>query len=529
MNIPIGVISVVSIAFFLNQSVHAMQCASELRKGLAHNRPVALEFATVPGLIRAPNNFLRKKIRFNTGASIAPFNQEFVLATPEAVSKKHSLQSGISSQRKNRFPTPGIKGWSNQLQSSKKIAIDPYEENFLEMEQQEMASLLQKVQSLEQAVKELEHQKKDMTQDLVRQEFARVNALEVREQQDPLFQAGLLSFQKGNQSLDSSVCEPTVEELKSEIVNPRFERYQVRSKIFRPSLKDEKILFLSIHGTFSDEQSFGANENKQTSQALYESAKKLAIGHQKAVELATFTWSGALNAADRKEAAQVLAEYVNNKRVSDTTIQRVIIFAHSHGCNVALAAAENMKSQVDVAFLAACPDTDITFDDPHFDQVYQYQQKTFNIGTVVHCYGLHDVTQIAGSLQNKGTKTRKLPLRINDEHKVYNVKLTADGNELNHINIKYHLARQMHELFFCIATYLPSYFDLIANVSSTHEKPLVAIRHAQVSDAPDRLLSAANEAMFEKIYGRNMQQKVAMAIRMVQAPLDEFQTKGAGL
>lgn len=375
---------------------------------------------------------------------------------------------------------------------------------------------------LRQKLAELKKRNAELAAQADNLHYALKEPVSFAESNNPLFKAGVLSFQKKDEPLQGSITNFEFDEINTPEKTLNTRGYKVWTRLFKPSLKTKKILFLSVHGTFSDEKSFGVDETKLTTQALSESAKKMALGHKKAVDFVTFSWSGALDASHRQEAAGILAEYINLRRAEDPSIEQVVVFAHSHGCNVVLASAHQLSKPIDTAFLAACPDTEVKFEEPSFDQTKQYQTRTFNINTIFHCWGLEDVTQAAGSAESQKTLNRKVPLRINQNRKVYNVCLKADGQELNHVNIKYHLARHMHELLFCAQTQYPAHFDLEANVfDQVDDKPLMAIRHAEQADTIAHRLSDENKLKFQKTYNKEFDKKTTAWTRVIQAIWNE--------
>lgn len=459
------------------------------------------------------------------------------LATREPIKKEKQLLSFNAPIRaSSALKELGSSRFVKEVQ-----AIDEYDRDYMQVVQDEreqtiarqeraMAELQEQLAMVKQEALEYKQREFELAFSLAKERFKKEMSCDLREQEDPLFAAGVLSFQRGQDQLIASYTQPVKTGVEGEeVISGNFDNYTVYSKTFKPSNQESKILFVCVHGTFSNDDSFGANDLKLTTRALEESARKMAMGHECAVELLSFRWSGRLKLADRAEAAQVLASYMNKRLLHEDNILRIVLFAHSHGCNVAVAAADRMKRPIDIAFLAASPACDISFETKAFNEAFEYQKEVFNIGTIVHCYGSNDVTQIAGSLQSNASLDRKMPLRINDSRKVYNINLMADGNQLNHINIKYHLARHMHELLFCIKTQYPRYYDLIANVFDTDEKPLLAVRHTQFSDTPELFLSAQAEKIFKERYNTAMQQKDSAATRIFTAMRDELSAKGAGL
>lgn len=353
--------------------------------------------------------------------------------------------------------------------------------------------------------------------------------IEKRQEANSFYNKGLLSFQAGQHPFAASVTSPE----KTPLVDPsntsfNYKDYQVTTRQFKKSYKHANVLFLCVHGTFSSERAFGADdtveketEQSPTTQMLHTAARKMALAQETGVKMASFKWSGKLEAEGRKEAAAILADYISQEQSQNPQLE-VVVFAHSHGCNVVLSAAQQLQKPIKTAFLAACPDTDVRFKDPDFDKTSTYQHETFNIEKLIHCYGYDDCTQIAGSLQNRGSFKRKLPLRITPERRVYNIALKADGVNLNHKNIKYHMAHCLHELFFCVTTEFPEYFDLIANVPNENgfQKPILSIKKP-ISDSDEFMRSVEAENKYEAFYGHPFKYKGSY-LSKVKAPLNEL-------
>lgn len=245
-----------------------------------------------------------------------------------------------------------------------------------------------------------------------------------------------------------------------------------------------KMLLVCVHGTFSNAQSFGANETKKTTQYLISFAKQLAHAHKKAVEIVSYTWTGSLSNNARAEAGRILGDALAQK-IQESPCDQLWVFAHSHGCNVAALAAQRLNGvrMIDVGIHVASPTPDIAYDREDVEMLDPETAVT-NYKRMYHFYGTADLTQAVGSLFSNGTLERKW-LVPSGLHKVYNIRLQVNGQNLNHINIKWEVARNLVGLLHAIDTHYPAHFDLDANYDLMHNDaptyPTVALRHNNVT------------------------------------------------
>lgn len=298
--------------------------------------------------------------------------------------------------------------------------------------------------------------------------------------------------------IDQDEIEDDFTEIKDVKIVKHFDKYQIKRKIIKPSLlkqHNRKIVLLAVHGTFSDSESFGTNELKATSTAIITFAKALSVAYDTAVEIVIFDWSGKLSADARKEAAELLADWVCKEELNKQTavVSQIWSIAHSHGCNVMAQAAQQIQVKtgrvVDVGVQIASPSPELTFKGTTIEQQkalkeispLKAEDEVYSFGKIYHFWAADDVTQLVGSLESKYTTNRKYDVRINKDHRVYNVHIRKEEKELNHINIKLEVTRNLAALIHAIDTHYGCHFDLDACVFNNNTKyPLVAIADGKV-------------------------------------------------
>jgi len=240
----------------------------------------------------------------------------------------------------------------------------------------------------------------------------------------------------------------------------------------------DRIMLVCVHGTFSGPQSFGVVDTKPLTIALNKFARCLAQAHACAVEIVSFKWSGALSEKDRNEvAARALAHEIVklHTRADGFRYSQLWSIAHSHGCNVvnrtaALLATTDPEKPI---HFTTC--IHIASPAPDDEQTLQHIKKLY------HFYGSMDFTQGAGSIATTWWYwKRKYPVG-RDAHSIrYNIRLSSDGIDLNHINIKVPVVAYLPQLIYMIETNYPRYCDLDANVAGDIRFPHITIRDAKV-------------------------------------------------
>ena len=153
-------------------------------------------------------------------------------------------------------------------------------------------------------------------------------------------------------------------------------QYSLTKRIIRPSLQGNGIItFVCVHGTYSSANKFGGNLDQLNSQALLEYAQRLAYTHQKSVEMISFTWSADLNLQVREEAGHVLANMLVNHMNKNS--EQIIVYAHSHGCNVSSLAAQAYYDltgkRFNKAIYCASPASDVAYNVcAQVDNIYHF-------------------------------------------------------------------------------------------------------------------------------------------------------------
>lgn len=353
----------------------------------------------------------------------------------------------------------------------------------------------------------------------------------------PYFKSGILNFQGQEQNiniLDESLHDQQQHNLKNlEITQQEkllFKDYRFERKLFKPNfIKNGKILFVCVHGTFSDNKSFGANPDhkileekdmrklvqeqpeliKKTTKALWKDALKLATINNCAVELISFNWSGSFDPKHRLEAGKVLGNYLAFRQKNEEEIKGVWTFAHSHGCNVVNNCAEHLDQPFDCSIYVA----PIALDKP--------DAKASRRALCI--WGALDTTQAIGSFFNSLSFERKPQFVTEHENAITHICLKENGQDLNHVDIKLPAAEHLFDLIYSIDSKYPTYFDLDANVCDK-KKPLLAIRHKDAATQPSAIAlarSAVAQETFKQLYSKDFSAKGWS--RYVIAPLYELQ------
>ncbi len=267
---------------------------------------------------------------------------------------------------------------------------------------------------------------------------------------------------------------------------------------------NDRVLLVCVHGTSSDDKSFGADDTMPTTQAIILFAKKLAHVYQSFVDILSFTWSGALTQTARQEAGAVLAKEVLLKELEQHDVHKIWVLGHSYGCAVLHHAAVQMRGKrpIDYGLLIASPiSTDILSvcaDEPEFIPELVSLNNAFNFKKLYHFYSSDDMTQAFGSIfgNNSGYKgrLRKWPVRISyvnngGSRRVWNIRLQAcikkEGQKLldkgiDHVNIKLFTLLALPEMIALVDTKYPAHFDLEAHV------PLLK-KNGAISLLPDKM------------------------------------------
>ncbi len=337
--------------------------------------------------------------------------------------------------------------------------------------------------------------------------------------------------------------EYTVEDDQFELIPEKYQNYEiVRNLVKKNGCKSkERILLACVHGTFSSEASFGGDETRQTTQGIIKFAQKLAHTFNCSVEIISFKWSGELDQEHRKEAGSMLAQIIKDE-VEKGGIQAIWSIAHSFGCAVVNHAAQELQGtrRIDVGVQMAPPITDDISSVSKQDNLDQLSPKdeAFNFKKLYVFYSTDDATAMLGSLSRiNGYKWinngRKWPVRISNDSQVYNVRLQANGQGADHVNIKLFCMLSLPELIANIDAYYPYHYDLDANIflndiegkaiAMTDEMPLVAIRNEnicytteslKVPDEIDNYLfrslthSNAVKNQFKEKYNRDIKDKL---------------------
>ena len=294
-----------------------------------------------------------------------------------------------------------------------------------------------------------------------------------------------LEVNEKNEGFDDFETE-TIDGIEFENVsNKKFESYKFTSKLVRPSLQKNGVMVLMcVHGTWSNNESFGGDLDKKATINIMNFAAMLAKSYDCAVKVVSFTWSGKLSLNQRKEAGEVLAEYFTNKNKSKFK-NNVWVLTHSHGCNVVNWAAQFMKEKncsyfFDKAIYMASPDSDKTDSDSK-------DKLRFYINTIYNFYGTGDCSQVLASFESKGTLKRKLQEEVTGQSVVYNIRVQENGKALNHVNIKT-VIEYLPWLLHAIDTYYTCLFDLDANTFKKEDGtllyPMVAIRDIGINQFP---------------------------------------------
>lgn len=235
--------------------------------------------------------------------------------------------------------------------------------------------------------------------------------------------------------------------------------------------KDGTIILYSIHGTWSNKAAFAGDIKTLTSYNIFKFACQLASAEQKRVQIISVSWSGALDQNDRANTAKIMANDAQ-ERMRDSNPDAIWVIAHSHGCNIAAMAANQIYDAtgkfLDVGILLACPTLD--------------QPRPLGFKTVYAFYSQGDFTQMAGSIESKRNFDRKVPFATSAARakgqKVYNIRTQMDGYDMDHVSIKWGVMPHLAKLLTYIDTYYSCYYDLEANTENDpNSLPLVAIRH----------------------------------------------------
>ncbi len=305
------------------------------------------------------------------------------------------------------------------------------------------------------------------------------------------------------------------------LVHAQYNNYRLRHKRIRPSaLSRGRILLVCIHGTWSNDASFGGKDNEPTQHIKY-FGHVLAQVYDCSVDIISFTWSGALDINHRQEAAGILAkQLIKTINTTENNTNQIWTIAHSHGCNVVNIAAEELKNinrTIDVGIHVGSPIQDIKSREMPGDVIVP-EDAILNIKKIYHFYSTSDITQAVGSFETnrRNFERRGAQFNLSGTNRIYNIRIQQDGKELNHINIKLPVFSNLVTLIYEIDTYYSCHFDLDANVFSEGLYPLVAIRRPEhcyphVFVAPNihrsRQRSENSTKLFSDKYGYNIADK----------------------
>ena len=256
-------------------------------------------------------------------------------------------------------------------------------------------------------------------------------------------------------------------------------RFVYRTVTPQTTTGTDKIILACVHGTWSKWDAFGADETKVETPEIINFAADLARAHKKSVQIVSLKWTGNLDAKDRSEAGQTLANEL--KRLSKKE-DKIWTISHSHGCNVVGNCAQQLGRKIDRGIFLASPALE--------DQKYigGFKQLT-------HFYGGADFTQVAGSAEGKKNFKRKLPYPVSMPTRVHNVRVQADGADLDHINIKFPVLHNLAALLCIVDAAYPAHYDLNAHVETfTNKGPLVGLRDEKVHCPDVQVSSLAKQA-----------------------------------
>lgn len=321
------------------------------------------------------------------------------------------------------------------------------------------------------------------------------------------------------QSIDLSALDEELIVLPKKL-ETKFKDYAWKRKMVNPSKKENGIItFLLFHGTFVDFTEFGGNPDTQLTKDLMFAAKIIGRENNCAVNVISFNWSGELSAESRAEAASVLKDYfVTDEECMNST--QVVAFSHSFGGDVLLQFAKRLKpyqKKIKWAAMAGTPSGEstglVTVDKSPRILDNTDSQTDSNIEYTLQAYSKGDMTQAGGSIQMTqgfwnptGTPERRLPFNGNS---VINMHWEHEGRLCSHIDIKWHLAKNLPFILPMIFSLYPHVKDL-SIASFDNALPLIAHRNFIVSpgylSTQDRSFDAhflANKK-FKELYGRDI-------------------------
>lgn len=275
----------------------------------------------------------------------------------------------------------------------------------------------------------------------------------------------------------------------------------------------QPILLISLHGTFANSQEAGVEKTAKTSQAITQYGQWLANTHGNNVDFLTFQWAAANTETCREESGQQLADviinYIEKHGITNPDNIKLFSVTHSWGGAVMQYAAKKVFEKTGIEFdcgiQTACPV-------PH---VKRTSGEHFHFKKLLQFYSNADLTQILGSNSTWSQFCgRKMPLLIDNDHRVWNIRIIDDGEELNHINIKWKTMEHAPELITAILENYDNQFDLDANIlphKKYHVDSNILVGIRTFGDIPLSEKQASgdtyNKNIFEEIYGYQMKDK----------------------
>ncbi len=305
-----------------------------------------------------------------------------------------------------------------------------------------------------------------------------------------------------------------------------------------------KIVVFVIHGTWSEHAAAFKDINDEWYQHILKYAQGMAEKKQTAVEVVSYGWKG-INATDERVAAGKNLALIISQFYND---YEVVTIAHSHGCNVAIAASRYLVNKpINLMLNMGAPVRDIT-DDEFVPMAVKKLVAFYSTSDWVQAVGAINL----GALFEKEGSIRKFMRRKGME--VYNIRVQFDGAEPPHSD-----AGGIRRVGLYLAQIMPmlSLFkynnDLDMNIRTEvieKDPVIIAIRNyitvENIIRYPDLEKQTMNkdllwdfmdhikkevayskkeEEKFERIYNRSIHYKATMLYRGAVGTLQEIYNK----
>jgi hypothetical protein len=266
----------------------------------------------------------------------------------------------------------------------------------------------------------------------------------------------------------------------------------------------KKAVIIVIHGTFAQESDAYRDHRHPEFQHILRFAQYYADKQSTPVEVVSFGWSGQNSSDDRVRAGKELAQLLKNS-YSDYDI---ISIAHSHGCNVANVASQEVDATTPFNYM-------IQIATPVRDLIdTRFQPKNFN--KLLQFYSTSDIVAAVGSLDTRKIFNRPGSMRKYAQQQgrlIYNIRTQIDAKDPGHSTIKGEngVINYLPEILYTLEN---SYFynsDLDLNLSSSKalEDPVfLAIRKS--SKAEQALERAGIYDFTDTLNSENAQYRVEL-------------------